>query len=79
MINTQHLPGIGPDISQADLAGEQFRARLGQPKPKPSTELVWVEGHQITAEQWEAFKSDRFWAWHSEGVACLSLEAWLKR
>jgi len=76
MLNTQHLPGIGPDISQADLAAEQFRARLGQAKPKPSAEPVWAEGHQLTGEQWDQFKRDRFHTWHSEGWI-MSVSDWL--
>jgi hypothetical protein len=77
VINTEHLPGIGPDISQADLAAEQFRANLGQAKPKPSTEPVWVEGELITTAQWEQFKRDRFQTWHSEGWV-MDLADWLK-
>lgn len=79
MINTQHLPGIGPDISQADLAAEMFRVRVGakQAQREQDETLVWVEGQLITTAQWEAFKRDRFHNWHSEGWV-MNLADWLK-
>jgi hypothetical protein len=78
MFNTEHLPGLSPELSQADAAAERFRANLGQAKPKPSTEPVMVEGHQLTAEQWEQFKTDRFRTWHSEGWI-MSVSDWLAK
>ncbi len=78
MFNTEHNPGLTAELSQADAAAEQFRARLGQAKPQPSTEPVWVEGHQLTGEQWEQFKRDRFHTWHSEGWV-MSVSDWLAK
>ena len=76
MLNTQHLPGIGPDASQATIAAEQFRARVGT-KPSPADDtLVWVEGHLITKAQWEQFKTDRFHTWHGEGWI-MSVDHWV--
>ena len=78
MINTQHLPGIGPDASASTIAAETFRARVGTAsKPSPADEtLVWVEGHLITKAQWEQFKTDRFHTWHGEGWI-MSLDHWV--
>jgi hypothetical protein len=77
MLNTEHLPGIGPDASMADIAAEMFRARVNPAKPSPQDQtLVWVEGHLITKAQWEQFKTDRFHTWHGEGWI-MTMDHWV--
>ena len=78
MLNTEHLPGIGPDASQATIAAEMFRVRAGakQAEREQDQTLVWAEGHLITMAQWEAFKRDRFHTWHGEGWV-MGLDHWV--
>ncbi len=78
VINTEHLPGIGPDASQATIAAEMFRVRAGakQAEREQDQTLVWVEGHLITMAQWEQFKTDRFHTWHGEGWV-MGLDHWV--
>lgn len=51
--NTEHLPGIGPNLSGADAAAERFRSNAGR-KPR-----------KLTPEEQDA--RERFLRWHQTG------------
>lgn len=75
MLNTDHLPGISDNISGADLAAERFRANVGATARKLApVPAEWAD--RFTPEQWAAYTSERFLAWHSY-ASMLSPEAYL--
>jgi|Wag4MinimDraft_6_1082665.scaffolds.fasta_scaffold52821_1 hypothetical protein len=74
--NTEYLP-CSADLSAADLAAERFRANTGARRRLPEVPAEWQ--HAFTPETWAQYQSERFWAWHSEAIANLSPEGYLKR
>ena len=61
--NTEHLPGIGADISGADLAAEQFRARVGTRQRLDPVPAEWAD--RFTPETWALYQRERYWCYHS--------------
>ena len=61
--NTQNLPGISADLSNADLAAERFRAGIGARQRLPEVPAEWQA--EFTPETWSEFTRERFWCYHS--------------
>lgn len=63
--NTQHRPWSA-DLSAADQAAEEFRARVGTRQRLAEVPAEWAD--RFTPEEWDAFTRERFECWHGGGA-----------
>lgn len=63
--NTQHRPWSA-DLSAADQAAEEFRARVGTVQRLAAVPAEWAD--RFTPEEWATFTRRRFECWHSGGA-----------
>ena len=62
--NTEHAPW-GSNLSAADQAAEEFRARVGTSQRQRLDPVPAEWADRFTPETWAAYQRERYWCYHS--------------